>query len=147
MDRSSGSSPEQGRAAVNELLAAARSRLRRLTPAEARDAAQAEGLIVNIRSEHQRQAQGLVPGAHFVPRNVLEWRVDPGCPHRDPVLVGVRGPLILMCAQGYQSSLAASTLHDLGIVNATDMDGGFERWHAEGLPVVTAPRDNPGPTE
>ena len=58
---------------------------------------------------------------------------------RDPVLVAVRGPLILMCAQGYQSSLAASTLHDLGVVNATDMDGGFERWRAEGLPIVGAP--------
>ena len=139
MDRSFGSPPEHGRAAVDELLAAARSRLRRLTPTEARDAAHAGGLIVDIRSEPQRHAQGLVPGAHFVPRNVLEWRVDPGCPHRDPVLVAVRGPLILMCAQGYQSSLAASTLHDLGVVNATDMDGGFEGWRAEGLPVVTAP--------
>jgi rhodanese-related sulfurtransferase len=93
-------------------------------------------LIVDIRSERQRGDQGLVPGAHFVPRNVLEWRADPGCPHRDPVLCAAPGPLILMCAQGFQSSLAAATLQDLGHADATDMAGGFEAWAAAGLPVL-----------
>jgi rhodanese-related sulfurtransferase len=107
-----------------------------LTPAEAREAASTRGgLIVDIRSERQRDEQGLVPGACFVPRNVLEWRADPHCAHRDPALA-VAGPLILMCAQGYQSSLAAAVLQDLGVAGATDMIGGFEGWAAAGLPVV-----------
>ena len=105
-------------AGIDELLAAARARLRRLAPAEAREAARAGGLIVDIRSEHQREAQGLVAGAHFVARNVLEWRADPRCPHHDPLLTAVRGPIVLMCAQGFQSSLAAATLQDLGLANA-----------------------------
>lgn len=123
-------------AGIDRLLEAARARLRRLAPREAHAAVRAGGLIVDIRSEVQRDAQGLVPGAHFVARNVLEWRADPTCPHHDPALVAVRGPLILMCAQGYQSSLAAAKLQDLGLARATDMEGGFERWAAEGLPVI-----------
>lgn len=126
------------RAGIDGLLAAARARLRRLAPAEAREAARARGLIVDIRSEHQREVQGLVPGAYFVARNVLEWRADPRCAHHDPVLVAVRGPLVLMCAQGFQSSLAAAMLQDLGLAHATDMEGGFERWQADGLPVLPA---------
>ncbi len=123
---------------IDELLAAARARLVRLDPAAARDAADAGGLIVDIRSEVQRAEQGLVPGARFVPRNVLEWRADPSSAHRDPALA-VDGPLILMCAEGYQSSLAAATLQDLGIRNATDMAGGFAAWAAAGLPVTPCP--------
>jgi len=83
-----------------------------------------------------------VPGAHFVPRNVLEWRADATCPHRDPALALGRGPLILMCAQGYQSSLAAATLHELGVIRATDMIGGFEAWRDRGLPVLAAAGSN-----
>jgi len=127
-------------AAIDLLLATARSGLDRLSPARADQAARGGGLIVDIRSEWQRERDGCVPGARFVPRNVLEWRADPGCPHRDPVLVAVRGPLILMCAEGYQSSLAAATLVELGIAGATDMAGGYERWAAEGFPTSGAPR-------
>ena len=108
----------------------------RLSPADAHAAVRSRAaLIVDIRSERQREAQGLVPGARFVPRNALEWRADPRCAHRDPALGDVAGPLILMCAQGYQSSLAAATLQDLGLAGATDMEGGFEAWAAAGLPV------------
>jgi rhodanese-related sulfurtransferase len=121
---------------IDDFLREARARLRRLEPREALAAAEAGGLLVDIRSERQREDQGLVPGAHFVPRNVLEWRADPRCPHHDPLVAGTRGPLILMCAQGYQSSLAAATLQDLGLARATDMIGGFEAWRAAGLPVV-----------
>lgn len=134
------------RGGIDQLLEAARARLSRLSPREACDAARAGGLIVDIRSEAQRDAQGLVPGAYFVARNVLEWRVDPACPNHDPDLVEVGGPLILMCAQGFQSSLAAATLQDLGRANATDMEGGFERWRAEGLAVIapaTSPQHRP----
>jgi rhodanese-related sulfurtransferase len=123
---------------VDDLLRDARSRLERLSPEEALAAARRGGLIVDIRSERQRTEQGLVPRAHFVPRNVLEWRADPSCPHRDERLCEVRGALVLMCAQGYQSSLAAATLRELGVAGATDMIGGFEGWLAAGLPVVRA---------
>lgn len=77
----------------------------------------------------------MVPGARFVPRNVLEWRADPRSPHRDPAVSDFPGTLVLMCAQGYQSSLAAATLQELGHADATDMAGGFEAWAAAGLPV------------
>ena len=73
-----------------------------------------------------------------MPRNVLEWRADPTCSHRDPMLALVRGPLVLMCAQGYQSSLAAAALQELGLTRATDMIGGFEAWRDRGLPVLPA---------
>jgi rhodanese-related sulfurtransferase len=128
--------PIRASTTIDDLLREARARLRRLEPREALAAAEAGGLLVDIRSERQREEQGLVPRAHFVPRNVLDWRADPRCPHHDPLLVGIRGPLILMCAQGYQSSLAAATLQDLGLAGATDMIGGFEAWRAAGLPVV-----------
>lgn len=124
------------RRTIDDLLHEARGRFERLSPAQALAATARGGLIVDIRSEQQRLEQGLVPGAHFVPRNVLEWRADPACEHRDPLLVGCRGPLVLMCAQGFQSSLAAATLAEIGIARATDMIGGFEGWLASGLPVL-----------
>jgi rhodanese-related sulfurtransferase len=132
------------RTTIDDLLAEARATLRRLEPAQALAATRRGGLIVDIRSERQRAEQGLVPGARFVPRNVLEWRLDPDCEHRDPTLVAVAGPLVLMCAQGYQSSLAAATLQRLGVSTATDMVGGFEAWRAAGLPIRRAPaREGP----
>ena len=121
---------------VDQLLEQARSRLVRLHPGEALAASGRGGRIVDIRSERQRLEHGVVPGAHFVPRNVLEWRADPRSGHSDPILLGTTGPLVLMCAQGYQSSLAAATLQEIGVERATDMIGGFEAWVAAGLPVV-----------
>jgi rhodanese-related sulfurtransferase len=128
---------------IEGLLARSRARLVRLGPEEARAAARQGGLIVDIRSEWQRRDGGLVPGAHFVPRNVLEWRADPLSGHADPALARGEGPLILMCAQGYQSSLAAAVLQDIGIARATDMIGGFEAWLAAGLPVSARERGRP----
>jgi rhodanese-related sulfurtransferase len=125
-----------GRRTIDDLLREARGRLDRLRPREALAATGRGGLIVDIRSEVQREEQGLVPGARFIPRNVLEWRADPACEHGDPRLAGVRGPLVLMCAQGYQSSLAAAILRDIGVAWATDMIGGFEAWETDGLPVI-----------
>jgi rhodanese-related sulfurtransferase len=125
-----------GRRTIDDLLRDARARLDRLGPRESLAAARRGGLIVDIRSETQRVEQGLVPGAWFVPRNVLEWRADPTCGHHDPHLVNVTGPLVLMCAQGFQSSLAAATLQEMGIHRATDLIGGFEAWEAAGLPVL-----------
>ena len=125
-----------GRRTIEDLLRDARARLDRLSPRQSLAATQRDGLIVDIRSEVQRLEQGLVPDAWFVPRNVLEWRVDPACAHHDPRLVAVPGPLVLMCAQGFQSSLAAATLQEMGIHQATDMIGGFEAWAAAELPVL-----------
>jgi rhodanese-related sulfurtransferase len=92
-------------------------------------------LLVDIRSELQRDRDGLVPGAVFVARNVLEWRCDPGCPHRDERLADLDRHLILMCDEGHQSSLAAATLQRLGFARATDLAGGFQAWRDAGLPV------------
>jgi rhodanese-related sulfurtransferase len=98
----------------------------------------AEGaVIVDTRPLDQRRAQGVVPGAAVVPRNVLEWRADPTSGYGDPALVGRR--LIVMCAEGYSSSLAAATLGEIGVSGATDMIGGFLAWRDAGLPVEPCP--------
>jgi rhodanese-related sulfurtransferase len=132
---------------VEELVELARSRLSRLTAARAAQARARGALIIDIRCACQRQRDGLVPGAIGIERNVLEWRADPRSPWRDPRLSLCRGPLILMCAQGYQSSLAAASLHDLGITHATDLIDGFEGWREAGLPVHAWPGDDrPGVT-
>ena len=122
---------------VDELLAEARSRLTRLDPDEAAAAIRDGALLIDIRSESQRAADGVVPGSLFVARNVLEWRCDPSSEHRDPRIDGRERQLILMCNEGYQSSLAAATLHELGLTRTTDLAGGFQAWRAAGLPVET----------
>ena len=105
-------------------------------PDGARAAIEDGALLIDIRVESQRAADGVVPGAHYVPRNVLEWRLDPASEHRDPELAKPDAQVIVMCNEGYQSSLAAATLQELGISQATDLDGGFRAWRAAGLPVV-----------
>ena len=92
-------------------------------------------LLIDIRSESQRAEDGVVPGSLFVARNVLEWRCDPTSEHRDPRIDGRDRQLIVMCNEGYQSSLAAATLHELGLTRTTDLDGGFQAWRAAGMPV------------
>ena len=129
-----------GRTTVDELLARARAGLRRVGPEEARAAIRGGALLVDIRSEVQREADGVVPGALFFPRNVLEWRLDPASGHADPRVPGVHAEVIVMCNEGYQSSLAAATLQQLGIERATDLDGGFQAWRAAGLPVEPGAR-------
>ena len=113
------------------MLAEARSRIARYTPAEA-FAAGDDVLLVDVRTERERELGGVIPGSTHVPRSVLEWRTDPSSESCDPELVGRR--LVIVCAQGYSSSLAAATLVELG-VDAGDLDGGFEAWAASGLPV------------
>jgi rhodanese-related sulfurtransferase len=115
---------------VDDLLAEARGVLpHRPGPAEALAAQAAGALLVDIRGDDQRRAGGLVPGALVLPRNSLEWRCDPA-------------------SQGFQSSLAAATLHGPGLVNATDLDGGLAAWAAASLPLVarTRPRKRPKDT-
>jgi rhodanese-related sulfurtransferase len=121
---------------IDELLAQARSRLERLDPQAASAAMQGGALLVDIRSESQRAADGTVPAALFIPRNVLEWRCDPTSSHPDE-RIGAGRRVVVMCDAGYASSLAAATLRDLGL-DATDLDGGFQAWRAAGLPVQQA---------
>ena len=130
------------RKTINDLLAEARARLERLEPEQARAASDAGALLVDIRSEAQRAADGSVPGSLFFPRNVLEWRLDPASGHADPRVPGPEAEVILMCDEGYQSSLAAGTLRDLGFARATDLVGGFQAWRAAGLPVEPAGADD-----
>ena len=122
---------------IEELLSAARESLERLTPQEARAIAADGGLIVDIRPVEQRQRDGLIPGAHVVARNVLEWRLDPASAHRDPNLARTDCKVILICDEGYQSSLAAATLRTFG-VDATDVVGGAQEWRRH-LPTDPAP--------
>src|SRR3954470_1816044 len=124
---------------VEELLRDARAGLRRVDPAQASEAMAAGAVLVDIRAESQRRRDGEVPGAVFIPRNVLEWRCDPRSEHRDERVSDPGRPLIVMCNEGYQSSLAAATLRELGLERATDMEGGFQAWRASGLPVRLAP--------
>jgi rhodanese-related sulfurtransferase len=126
------------RKTVNDLLSDARARLHRVAPERAYAAMQAGALLVDIRSEVQREADGVVPGALFFPRNVLEWRLDPASGHADPRVPGPAAEVIVMCNEGYQSSLAAATLQELGFARATDLVGGFQAWRAAGLPVEPA---------
>jgi rhodanese-related sulfurtransferase len=120
---------------VEQLLSEARAQLRRLTPREALAAMEDGAHLIDVRSESQRAADGVVPGSHFVPRNVLEWRLDPACPDRDRALARGDSRLVLICDEGYQSSLAAATLRRFALAEVTDVVGGVQAWRAEGLPV------------
>jgi rhodanese-related sulfurtransferase len=120
---------------AEDLLAEARSGLVRLDPPAAAAAMEAGALLVDVRSELQRERDGVVPGSLFFPRNVLEWRCDPASPARDERVCDRAQQLIVMCDEGYQSSLAAANLKRLGFDRATDLAGGFQAWRAAGLPV------------
>jgi rhodanese-related sulfurtransferase len=123
---------------VDELLAQARATLPgRPSPAEALRAQAGGALLIDIRGDDQRREDGLIPGAIVLPRNSLEWRCDPGCEWRHPAITRRDLRIILVCEQGYQSSLAAANLQMLGLSYATDLDGGFAAWAAAGLPVIT----------
>ncbi len=126
------------RRTIDDVLAEAQARLRRLTPREAH-AAMADGwLLVDIRSADALRSDGAVPGAIHIPLSVLEWRVDPSSGHQDPRIRGREDRIVLLCADGCSSSLAAVRLHDLGFRGTTDVIGGFAAWRAEVLPVERA---------
>jgi rhodanese-related sulfurtransferase len=121
---------------IEELLEQSRAGLGRLSPADALAAAARGAVLVDIREDHQRERDGLVPGAVVVPRNVLEWRCAPESEWRDDRVSDPARVLILICHEGYQSSLAAATLQQLGLPLATDVDGGFLAWREAGLPTL-----------
>jgi len=127
---------------ADDLLIQARAMLpHRPLPAEAFHAQGNGSLLIDIRGDDQRHADGLIPGAIVLPRNSLEWRCDPSSQWRHPAITGPEMRLILVCNEGYQSSLAAATLQRLGLTNTTDLDGGFTAWAASGLPVTAALAD------
>jgi rhodanese-related sulfurtransferase len=127
------------RRTLDKLVAAAAARIERLEPAAAL-AAQREGaVLVDIRSDTERERDGLVPGSVHVPRTVLEWRLDPESRWRSPHAPGLDARIVLLCDHGCSSVLAAATLADLGFARAADVVGGFAAWRDAGLPVAPRP--------
>ena len=120
---------------VDELLANARASLQRVTPIEAQRAAANGALIVDTRPSELLARDGTIPGALEIGRNVLEWRLDPASAHRSPEVTSHEQVVIVVCDEGYASSLAAASLQALGLKHATDLIGGFRAWKAAGLPV------------
>ncbi|KAH9922559.1 Rhodanese-like protein [Amylocystis lapponica] len=132
--------PPPGSRSIAQILTHARARLERITPREAYDelldaASPWPVVLVDIRPEAQRRAHGEIDGALVVERNVLEWRFDPRCAHRLPIANRYDLRVVVFCQEGYTSSLAAASLRDLGILNATDIIGGYALWKEAGLPV------------
>jgi rhodanese-related sulfurtransferase len=123
---------------IDELLERVRARIDRVQPAEAARRLAAGALLVDTRPVEQRDRDGEVPGAVVVDRNVLEWRLDPASPYRIPEVTGYDLDVVVLCNQGYSSSLVADTLRSLGLHRAVDVIGGFEAWAATGLPIAGA---------
>jgi len=124
---------------IDELLERVRAGYRRVEAREAYETARAgEALLVDIRYAALRERDGLIPGALVIERNELEWRLDPRGSHRLPEATGHDLRIVLVCNEGYASSLAAVSLHQLGLHRATDLVGGFQSWRAAGLPVAPA---------
>jgi len=120
---------------ADQLLERARARLVRVDAPRAAAELAGGALLIDIRPADQRAAQGDIPGATVIDRNVLEWRLDPASPWHVAAVGNHDERIILICAEGFQSSLAAANLQEMGLVNATDVVGGFESWAAAGLPV------------
>jgi len=120
---------------INDLLAAAQAERERLTPAAAAVAMADGWTLVDVRSADLRAQHGWIPGSVHAPLNVLEWRVDPASGYQEPALAGHEDRLVLICHEGYSSSLAGQRLRSLGYANTTDVAGGFVAWRAAGLPV------------
>ena len=121
---------------IDDALANARRRFTRLTAEQADAERTAGALLVDTRTESQRRAEGDIPGALVIDRTVLEWRLDPTSASHIAEATDHQVRVIVLCAQGYSSSLAAASLLDLGLVNATDVIGGFESWEAARLTVT-----------
>ena len=122
---------------INDVLAAARARFTRLTPAQAAARVREGWTLVDVRANDLRARGGRIRGAVHAPLNVLEWRVDPASGTQEPALAGKEDRLILFCQEGYSSSLAAIRLQELGFPNTTDVIGGLKAWVDAGLPLET----------
>jgi rhodanese-related sulfurtransferase len=122
---------------IDDVLCEARARLQRVGPAELAAALERGALVVDTRPVAQRAEHGQIPGAIVIERNVLEWRLDPASGSRIPE-ASYDAEVVIVCQQGYSSSLAAASLQDLGVTRATDLIGGFDAWLAAGLPTTPA---------
>ncbi len=127
------------RSAIDCLVAAVRADLDRVQPAELAEAMAGGAIVVDIRPVEQRRRDGTLPGALVIDRNVLEWRLDPSSPHRIPEADNAERRIIVVCNEGFSSSLAAATLRQLGLPQATDLDGGFQAWRRT-VPRPRTPR-------
>ncbi|MCX4412513.1 rhodanese-like domain-containing protein [Streptomyces sp. NPDC053741] len=132
---SDSSKTRQGPVGIDELLEQVRAAYERVGPEEAATAAAEGALLVDIRYAELRERDGLIPGALVVERNELEWRLDPQGSHRAPQATSHDLRVVVICNEGYASSLAVASLHQLGLHRATDLTGGFQAWRAAGLPV------------
>ncbi|SIN15872.1 rhodanese-like domain-containing protein [Micromonospora cremea] len=126
---------------IDALLEQARAGLHRLTPQQTVEAVRGGALLIDTRTEMQRRDQGDLPGAIVIDRTVLEWRLDPASEWRIPEATGYDREIVLVCREGYSSSLAAASLQTLGLRRATDMIGGVDAWLAAGLPTTDRPAD------
>ncbi|MEI8022654.1 MAG: rhodanese-like domain-containing protein [Actinomycetota bacterium] len=126
----SNESIEQERNSIAKILAEARQSLLRVTPEQLSGERENGTLIVDIRPVEQRQRDGDLPGAIVIDRNVLEWRLDPSSEHRIPQVTGYDIRIVVVCNEGYSSSLAAAVLQKLGLHQAADMIGGYQAWLA-----------------
>lgn len=124
-----------GQSRIDGLLRDARRSLHRVAPEDVPAAMRDGALLIDTRPEEQRRRDGRIEGAIVVDRNVLEWRLDPTSPHRISEVAGPDQRIIIICNEGFSSSLAARSLQDLGLRHATDVVGGFVAWSAHGLPV------------
>lgn len=122
-------------ATVDDMLAEARSVIRRSMPRRALDEIADGAVAIDLRCPDERRRTGMIPGSIAVARSVLEWRADPASPWKDERVARPDARVLLVCEQGYSSSLAAASLHRLGFRDPGDVIGGMERWIAEGLPV------------
>jgi MFS family permease len=126
------------RRTIADRLRRVQRRIRRFEPVEARQAVAGGALLVDLRSHDERRRTGVIPGSVHIPRSVLEWRLDPDSPHRNAALADLERELILVCADGFSSSLAVVSLRELGFLRVGDLVGGFSAWAAAGLPVRSA---------
>jgi rhodanese-related sulfurtransferase len=126
-------------ATITSLLDAARARIDRVTPAEALAEAADGAAIIDTRCAEARATHGVIPGSVHVPLSVLYWRLDPTSAYHESALADRGRRVILVCADGFSSSLAAATLRDLGFARAADLDGGFNGWTAAGYPIEQVP--------
>lgn len=118
------------RRSIDELLAEARARLDRVDPASLASEVAGGAVVVDIRPVEQRTNDGTMPAAIVIDRNVLEWRLDPASEHHIAEVSSYDARIVIVCNEGYQSSLAAAALRVLGLHRATDLIGGFQAWSA-----------------
>src|SRR5438105_125768 len=135
------------RQTIDERLRKVQTKIRRLEPEQALAAARNGALLIDLRSQDERERTGVIPGSLHIPRSVLEWRLDPDYAHRNPAVADLERQLILVCADGFSSSLAALSVQQLGFRRVVDLCGGFNGWQTAGLPVAKAagrPDGSPG---